>query len=112
MDLRDKAIQKIENDKLSTTDIMCAFDIIGIEFLGGDMCYFNNFQSFCDLIVDFELEDNEILEFMLKNKNYSISDCFISFDGETLTSFNNTEYFKEMIIEKMNGECAEFIMGC
>lgn len=110
MDLREQAKNKL--DKLSTSDIICAFDIIGNEFLGGEMCYFNNLQSFCELIDDFELEADEILEFILKNKNYSISDCFISFDGKTLTSFKNTEYFKEMIIEKMNGECAEFIMGC
>ena len=111
MDLKEKAIKRIDNNELPDTDIMCAFDLIGYEYLGGEISYLNNFNGFCDLITDFELESNEILDFMLKNPNYFISDDYIVFDGETLTSFKDTEYFKTMLKEKMNGECAEFIMG-
>ena len=112
MDLRDKAIQRIKNNELTNTDIMCAFDLIGYEYLNGEISYLNDLNGFTDLINDFELEPDEILEFMLKNENYSISDYYIIFDGETLTSFNDLDYFKTMLEEKMNGECAEFIMGC
>ena len=112
MDLIEQAIKRIENNELSATDIMCAFDIIGNEYLGGEISYMNDFNGFIDLITDFELEPNEILQFMLKNENYFISDYFIVFDGEVLTSFDDLEYFKYMLIEKMNGECAELILGC
>ena len=112
MDLRNKAIQRIENDEILMIDILCAFDIIGNKYLGGETSYLNNFGGFCDLITDFELEPNEILKYMLENENYFISDYFVSFDGEILCSFEDIEYFKEMVIEKMNGECAEYIMGC
>ena len=112
MDLREQAIQRIDNHELSIIDIMCAFDIIGGEYLGGEISYMNNFDGLCDLISDFELEANEILSYMLENENYFISDVFVVFDGEILASLEDEEYFIEMLKDKMNGECAEFIMGC
>ena len=112
MDLREQAIKRIEKKELSTIDIMCAFDIIGADYLGGEICYCNNFNGFCELISDFELEPNIILDYMIGNDNYFMSDMFIVFDGEVLASLEDTEYFEMMLKDKMNGECAEYIMGC
>ena len=108
---RQKAIQRILNNELSTSDILCAFDIIGAEYLGGETSYLNHFDGFSELICDFELENNEILKFMLENPHYNISDLFVTFDGETLVSHKDADYFIYYLKEKMNGECAEYILS-
>ena len=72
MDLREQAIKKIQNNELSTDEIMCAFDIIGNEYLGGEMSYINNFDGLCELICDFELEPNIILDYMFNNDYLAI----------------------------------------
>lgn len=110
MSMKNKAIERIKNDEISTNMIMCAFDIIGREYLDGEMAYRNTFNDFCNLIADFGLEANEIVDFIVRNSQYNANDSFISFDGQVLTSFSDDKYFKQMIIDKMNGECAEFIM--
>ena len=112
MDLREQAIQRVKNNEISITNILCAFDIIGREYLNGELAYTNTFDDFFNLITDFELECNEIVGFIVRNPQYDTEDLYMSFDGEVLTSFEDTEYFERMIIKKMNGECAEFIMGC
>lgn len=109
MDLRDKA--KSNLDKLSTTSVMCAFDIIGRDYLGGETSFVNNSDGLYELIEQFELAPNEIIEYVFDNQNYNSEDLFLSFDGETLCSFKDLDYFKHMILKKMNGECAEFILG-
>lgn len=109
--MKELAIQKINNKEVSTATIMCAFDIVGNEFLGGEMSYINHFDGISDLICDFELEANEIIEYMLENPNYNTHDLFVTFDGETLCSFEDIDYFVDTIIDKMNGECAEFILS-
>lgn len=111
MDLKDKAINRIKNNELSTADIMCAFDIIGRDYLNGETSFVNHSDGVYDLIEQFELAPNEIIEYLLDNEYYHSEDLFISFDGETLCSFRDLSYFETMIIKKINGECAEFIMG-
>ena len=111
MSMRQSAIQRILNNELSTADILCAFDIIGNEYLGGEQSYLNHFDGITDLITDFELEPNEIVQYMVDNNNYRTSDLFLTFDGEELTSFSDIEYFKYWVIKKMDGECAEFVLG-
>lgn len=112
MDLREQAIERINNNEINICNIMVAFDIIGREYLNGECAYTNTFNDFCNLMEDFELECNEIVKFMTENPQYNTNDLFITFDGEVLTSFTDDKYFKQMITKKMNGECAEFIMGC
>ena len=48
MDLREQAKNKL--DKLSTSDIMCAFDIIGRDYLDGETSFVNHADSIYDLI--------------------------------------------------------------
>lgn len=110
MDLREQAKNKL--DKLSTSDIMCAFDIIGRDYLDGETSFVNHADSIYDLIEQFELSPNEIIEYICDNEFYHSNDLFLTFDGEVLCSFRDLDYFKHMILKKMNGECAEFIMGC
>ena len=109
MDLRDKAKNNL--DKLSTASVMCAFDIIGRDYLDGETSFVNHSDGIYDLIEQFELAPNEIIEYMVDNQFYHSEDLFLSFDGETLCSFRDLDYFKHMILKKMNGECAEFILG-
>lgn len=108
---RNNAVERFKNKEISTVDIMCAFDIIGAEYLGWETSYVNHFDGFCELIGDFELENNEILEFMLENPQYKTSDMFVTFDGENLVSHKDVDYFIYCLEEKMNSECAEYILG-
>ncbi len=109
--IRQKAIEKIKNKELGTSDIMCAFDIIGQEYLMGEASYMNNFDDITNLIADFELEPNEILLYMLENQEYNSQDLFITFDGQKLASYKDIDYYVYWICEKMNDECAEFILN-
>ena len=109
LDIREQAKNNL--DKLSTESVMCAFDIIGRDYLNGEASFVNNSNGIYDLMEQFELTSNEMIEYLLYNEFYHNEDSFLSFDGETLCSFRNLNYFKHMILKKMNGECAEFILG-
>lgn len=71
----------------------------------------NDLDGIYDLIDQFELASNEIVGHMVGNQFYDNKDHYISFDGETLHSYGDLRYFKHMILKKMNGECAEFILN-
>lgn len=106
---REQAKQEL--NKLSTASIMCAFDIIGRDYLNGETAFMNDLDGLYDLIDQFELAPNEIVGHMVGNQFYDNKDHYISFDGETLHSYGDLRYFKHMILKKMNGECAEFILN-
>ena len=109
MDLREKAKNNL--DKLSTASVMCAFDIIGRDYLDGETSFVNHSDGIYDLIEQFELAPNEIVEYLVDNQFYNSNDLFLTFDGEVLCSYKYLRYYKEMILKKCNGECAEFILG-
>ena len=109
MDLIEQARNNL--DKLPTASVMCAFDIIGREFLNGEISFINHSDDIYELIELFELPPNEIIEYIVDNKHYNSKDLFISFDGEVLCSFPDLDYFKYTIMKKMNNECANFILN-
>lgn len=105
----EKARSYIKSLPINTT--LCAFDIIGRDYLDGESAFYNDLDGLYDLIDQFELESNEIIQFLIGNENYNIDDNFIVFDGESLWSFSNLKYFKKEIYKKCNEECAEFILS-
>lgn len=109
MDIRDEAKKELNN--LCSASVMCAFDIIGRDYLNGETAFTNDLDGIYDLIDQFELAPNEIVKHMVGNQFYDNKDQYISFDGETLHSYNDLKYFKHMILKKMNGECAKFILS-
>ena len=109
MDSREEAKKELNN--LCNASIMCAFDIIGRDYLHGETAFTNDLDGIYDLIDQFELAPNEIVGHMVGNQFYDNKDHYISFDGETLHSYGDLRYFKHMILKKMNGECAEFILN-
>lgn len=109
MDIIEKA--KANIDKLSTAGVMCAFDIVGREYLNNETSFVNHSDGLYDLIQQFELAPNEIVEYLVDNQFYNSNDLFLTFDGEVLCSYKDLSYYKEMILKKCDGECAEFILG-
>ena len=109
LDIREQAKNNL--DRLPTASIMCAFDIIGRDYLNGEASFMNHSDGIYDLIEQFELTPNEIVKYLLDNEFYHSEDLFLSFDCVTLYSFRDLDYFRHMILKKMNGECAEFILG-
>lgn len=100
-------------DLLNETDIftiMNAYNMASDEYLDGEQIYINDFDGFMELIEDFELAPNEILSFMLNNKEYKITDKFIYFDGNKLESDNNTDYCIITLKKKINNEIADLII--
>lgn len=103
----EEARKKIET--LNNVDIMCAFDMIGFEYLQNETVYYNS--DLCDAFNDFEIYDlKEILDYIINNENYNTTDTYIIFDGFSLISMNDLEYCKKMIYDKMDNNTARFIL--
>lgn len=103
----EEARKKVET--LNNTDIMCAFDMIGFEYLQNETVYYNS--DLCDAFGDFEIYDlKEILDYIINNENYNTTDKYIIFDGFSLISMNDLEYCKKMIYDKMDNNTARFIL--
>ena len=109
MDIRDEAKKELKN--MCSASVMCAFNIIGREYLNGETAFVNDLDGIYDLIDQFELALNEIVKHMVGNQFYDNKHQYISFDGETLHGYSDLRYFKHTILKKMNGECAEFILN-
>lgn len=105
----DKAREIIS--RLPTSVAMCAYDIIGREYLDGETVYMNHVDGIESLIGDSGLSMRVVLDLMLGNRDYSNLDEFIVFDGKSLFSCDY-DYLLRVLSKKMNGECAEFILGC
>lgn len=108
MDKIEKAIKLLE--KANTFTIMNAYNMASDEYLDGEQIYINDFDGFMELIEDFKLAPNEILGFMLNNKEYKITDKFIYFDGYNLESDNNINYCIMTLQKKINNEIADLII--
>lgn len=103
----EEARKKVET--LNNVDIMCAFDMIGFEYLQNETVYYNS--DLCDAFSDFEIYDlKEILDYIINNENYNTTDKYIIFDGFSLISMNDLEYCKQMIYDKMDNNTARFIL--
>lgn len=59
MDSREEAKKELNN--LCSASIMCAFDIIGRDYLNGETAFTNDLDGIYDLIDQFELAPNEIV---------------------------------------------------
>lgn len=90
--------------------LMSAFDMIGFEYLENETIFYNTIDGLYNLICDFELPNNEIIEFIINNENYSEKDKYVIFNGHDLWSINNLDYVIMCLNKHMNNEVAEFIL--
>ena len=104
----------VKNNQLTEKEVLTSFNIVGNTFLGGENAFINNNEGLTEISYDFNISRNELLSYLRRSYNegnYHPNDRYISFDGYELVSFSSINYFKELLIQKMNGECAEFILN-
>lgn len=104
----------VKNNQLTETEVLTSFNIVGNASLGGEKAFINNNEGLTLISYDFNITRNELLSYLRRSYNegsYHPNDRYVSFDGNELVSFSSINYFKELLIQKMNRECAEYILN-
>lgn len=101
---------KSKLNQMQQGTIMIAFDMIGQEYLGNEAVYDNNIREIYNMIEDFNLPNNEIIEFIIDNENYNEDDEYIIFNGHDLWSIKNLDYVYMCLRKHMNQEVANFLL--
>lgn len=121
MEITKKAIQKLNEidlnnidlnnlDSYLETQIMTCFNIIGYDLFQGETVYLNNKQDIMELIDEFNLSKEEIIDFLVLNELYNTKDKYIIFDGHNLECFKNLSYCIKEIKKNMNYEIAQILL--
>ena len=101
----------VNEGKVPEDLLMCAFDMVGVEYLGGEAVYYNDVDGLYELISDFELAPNKILEYIVGvDETYNFLDMFVVFDGDMLWSIGDDESIRNCVYKDMNGEVADYIL--
>lgn len=114
MTIIEEARELVKNNQLTESELLTSFNIIGNEYLNGENAFLNNDNGLINLTYEFDVSREELLMFLRRSYSdgsYHPNDRYVSFDGGEIVSWSTINYFKDLLVQKMDGNCAEYILS-